>query len=123
MPERSAARVEELAGAGDPEGLHADTRFAGSRQEAGCDGGALTGISETNLRPGPLIAAFADGIVDELARGFPLGPATAVVGLGNALRLNGTLRRAVERRLGVPCRIPEVDEMAAYGAAVGRNDE
>ena len=29
-----------------------------------------------------------------------------------------TIRRAVERRFGVPCVIPDVAEMAAYGAAI-----
>ena len=115
-PDALYGTMDRLA-SDDADGLMADTRFFGSRQADGCRGGALVGISERNLQPGRLVTAFAEGIVDELARGCGIGSATAVVGLGNALRLNRSLRDAVERRLGVPCVIPDIDEMAAYGAA------
>ena len=41
-----------------------------------------------------------------------------VVGIGTALRLNPCLREAVEKRFHVRCLIPEVKEMAAWGAAL-----
>jgi len=50
--------------------------------------------------------------------GIDLGGAATLVGVGNALTRNPALRRAVERRFGIPCAIPAVSEMAAYGAAI-----
>ena len=40
------------------------------------------------------------------------------VAVGTALRLNPCLRKAVEKRFHAHCHIPEVEEMAAWGAAL-----
>lgn len=42
----------------------------------------------------------------------------AFLGVGNALRLNPCLKTAIERRFHARCIIPEVEEMAAWGAAL-----
>ncbi len=41
-----------------------------------------------------------------------------LVGSGNAIRLNPALRRAFERRFGMPMAVPAHREEAAYGAAL-----
>jgi len=64
------------------------------------------------------IRACAEGIVDDLLVGMDVSAATGLVGVGNALRMNPALRRAVERRFGRTCLVPGIDEMAAYGAAM-----
>lgn len=60
------------------------------------------------------------GIVDDLVAGFDLSGVKGIVGVGNALVRNPALRQAVEDRFGLPCIVPQVDEMAAYGAALYR---
>lgn len=50
-------------------------------------------------------------------------PVPGLVGVGNALVRNPALRQAVEERFGLPCIVPQVGEMAAYGAALYRMSE
>ena len=64
------------------------------------------------------IRACIERIVDDLFLGIDLVGVSGVVGVGNALTRNPAIRVAVERRLGLPCRVPEIAEMAAYGAAL-----
>ena len=66
----------------------------------------------------PQIAKCVADIVDDLVKGVSLKGVRSVVGVGSALRLNPCLRTAVERRLKVRCVIPEILEMAAWGAAL-----
>lgn len=66
----------------------------------------------------PEVASVIGRIVDDLVGDVDLGGVTGLVGVGNALRLNPALRRAVERRFGLRCVVPEAKEMAAYGAAL-----
>ena len=66
----------------------------------------------------PRVKRCVAGIVDDLAKGVDLKGIRTVVGIGNALRLNPCLVRAIERRLKVRCVVPEAKEMAAYGAAL-----
>lgn len=70
----------------------------------------------------PCISKCVEGIVDDLTKGIDLKGVRTVVGIGNALRLNPCLKRAIERRLHVKCVIPEVEEMAAWGAALHVRD-
>jgi len=74
----------------------------------------LNAEAETN----PRIARCVDEIVGDLAKGMDLRRVRTVVGVGNALRLNPCLKRAVERRFHARCIIPEIEEMAAWGAAL-----
>lgn len=66
----------------------------------------------------PQIAKCVADIVDDLVKGVSLKGVRSVVGVGSALRLNPCLRTAIERRLKVRCIVPEVLEMAAWGAAL-----
>lgn len=74
----------------------------------------------------PRIAKCVGEIVNDLVTDMPLKCVNTIVGVGNALRLNPCLKRALERRLHVTCVIPKVEEMAAWGAALyvkDRHDE
>lgn len=91
-----------------------------------------TGVSWDDLNE----AALSDGdsplavrartcareIVDDLAVGFDLMGVKGIVGVGNALVRNPALRKAVEERFDLPCVVPEITEMAAYGAALMRSE-
>ena len=68
----------------------------------------------------PRVADCVARIADDLAGDLDLTGVTSLVGVGNALRLNPALRAAVERRFGLPCFLPDIQEMAAYGAALAR---
>lgn len=57
-------------------------------------------------------------IVDDLVAGFDLRGVRGIVGVGNALVRNPALRDAVEERFDLPCILPQISEMAAYGAAL-----
>ena len=79
---------------------------------------------ELNARAGtdPEIKACVEGIVEDLVGDIDLSGVTGLVGVGNALVRNPCLREAVERRFARPCVIPEISEMAAYGAALMQMD-
>ena len=57
-------------------------------------------------------------IVEDLVAGFDLRGVKGIVGVGNALVRNPALRDAVEERFDLPCILPQISEMAAYGAAL-----
>ena len=76
------------------------------------------GWDEMNRTDDPRVRACAERIVSELVGGIDLGGVAGVIGLGNGLVRNPALRREVERRFGVDCRIPDIPELAAYGAAL-----
>ena len=82
------------------------------------------GISweEMNSTDDPRVAACAEKIVGELVGGIDLGGVSGVIGTGNGLVRNPALKAAVERRFGVTCRIPDIPELAAYGAALHVKD-
>jgi len=63
------------------------------------------------------VQACADRIVDDLFGEVDLTGVSELVGIGNALTRNSALVRALERRSGRACRIPDFPEMAAGGAA------
>jgi len=84
------------------------------RKELGYSWNRLNAEAETH----PRIAACVAAIVDDLAKGVDMKGVRTVVGVGNALRLNPCLRKAVEKKFRVRCVIPDVEEMAAWGAAL-----
>ena len=108
------ARMAESGGA---EGVRVDPRFAGERSGDAKHTGLIYGITTDNLTPKNLVHAFAEGIANELAAPVDLVGVSGVVAVGNGVRMNPVLRRAIERRFGVPCRLAEAEEAAAYGAA------
>ena len=88
--------------------------FADLRDELGLTWDEMNARAETDER----IARCINRIIDDLAGGIDLADVSSFVGIGNALTRNPAIRRAAERRLGVPCAIPPVAEMTAYGAAI-----
>lgn len=98
------------------EGLRVDPRFAGGRTGGAGHTGLIYGITTENLTPQNLVRAFAEGIANELAAPLDAAGVTGLVAIGNGVRMNPVLRRAIERRFGMPCRLSRVQEAAAYGA-------
>ena len=84
------------------------------RKSLGFSWDRLNREAATHLRIKRCVAS----IVDDLAVGMEGEDVRTIVGIGNALRLNPCLRQAVERRFRVRCVIPDVEEMAAWGAAL-----
>ena len=108
--------------AGEPP-LVVDTRFSGTRVSPGIRG-SITNIGLFNLTPEHLAAGVREGIVSEL-RGFydlfdaaEKGRVDTLVGSGNAIRLNGSLRRAFESVFRVPLKVPRHREETSFGAAL-----
>lgn len=89
-------------------------RFAKLRKSLGYSWARMNDEAKTH----PRIAKCISDIVDDLAAGVEMKGVRTVVGVGNALRLNPCLREAVERRFRVKCVVPDVEEMAAWGAAL-----
>jgi sedoheptulokinase len=103
--------------------LAVDTRFDGTRIDPGARGG-VAGLGVDTFTPEHLVAGVRDGIAAELHAFFELLPVATrrgvvrLVGAGNALRLNPPLRRAFERRFGMPMAVPAHREEASFGAAL-----
>lgn len=89
-------------------------QLARLRRSLGYSWKRLNAEAETN----PCIAACVSAIVDDLAKGMDMRGVRTIVGVGTALRLNPCLKTAIERRFHAQCIIPEVEEMAAWGAAL-----
>ncbi len=107
--------------AGEP--LTVDTRFSGTRLAPGIRG-SITNIGLANFTPEHLAAGVRAGIVSEL-RGFydcfddsERRRVSALIGSGNGIRLNESLRRAFEAGFGVPLRVPRHREETSFGAAL-----
>lgn len=88
-------------------------RLAKLRRSLGCSWERLNAEAETN----PRIASCVSAIVDDLAKGIDMRGVRTIVGIGTALRLNPCLKEAIGKRFHVRCVIPEIKEMAAWGAA------
>jgi len=84
------------------------------RESLGYSWQRLNDEALTNQR----IKACVASIVDDLALGIDTKGVRTVVGVGNALRLNPCLIAAVENRFHARCIVPDVEEMAAWGAAL-----
>lgn len=76
------------------------------------------GWDEMNMTDNPRVQVCAERIVGELVGGIDLSGISGIVGVGNGLVRNPALKKEVERRLGESCLIPEIPELAAYGAAL-----
>ncbi len=113
------AAMDGFCSSPDTGGLEVDTRFAGARHDAG-GRGSVTGIDTTNLTPATLTRGFVHGMVAELANAanqVDLSGIGSLVAVGNAVRNNPLLRSALESQFGLPCRMLEMPEEAATGAA------
>ncbi len=107
----------------DAERLSVSTRFAGTREEPGIRG-SIANIGLHNFTPKNLMEGFLEGIAEELHMLYRAAGEretcgrTILVGSGNGIRRNATLRRILERRFGMTLWIPDREEEAAYGAAL-----
>lgn len=100
-------------------GLVCDTRFKGTRSDGSVRGG-IYGIDSYNFTPGNLAYAFLHGIAHELYTYYKSWgiKAEKIVGSGNAIRKNPTLRKIIEKMFSLKLNVPKHTEEAAYGAAL-----
>jgi sugar (pentulose or hexulose) kinase len=115
-------RLNALAAAAPAgcEGLRADTRFSGTRNEPSLRG-SLQNLDSTNFTPANLARGVLEGMVRELAdlgRLAGLGAASRVVASGNAVRKNPILKSLIEEAFQMPCSLAQYSEEAALGAAL-----
>ena len=89
-------------------------RLARLRQSLGYSWNRLNAQAVSN----PRIAACVSAIVEDLAKGMDMRGVRTIIGIGTALRLNPCLKNAIEKRFHARCVIPDVEEMAAWGAAL-----
>ncbi|MDX1653788.1 MAG: FGGY family carbohydrate kinase [Candidatus Competibacteraceae bacterium] len=115
--------AEAMAGRIRGERLTVDTRLLGTRSEPQIRG-SISRVSLDNFTPEHLILGFLEGIAEELGQLYERLPETVrsrhtyLVGCGNGLRLNQPLCKVIEDRFGLPLRIPQHREEAAFGAAL-----
>lgn len=121
--------MERLAAEAEAEGMAVGPYLYGSRmaeadENAGCvPGGWVRGLTEQNFHPGNLICAYVRGMAEELYglyQRFPREERAGkreIVASGNGMRKNPLLVKAVSDIFGLPVRIQEQEEEAAYGAA------
>jgi sedoheptulokinase len=108
--------------ADDCGGLCASTLFEGSRTDAAVRG-SLRAIDGGNLTVGNLSRAVIVGMVEELAAYLDAArdsgsTARLLAGSGNAVRRNPVVRAEIEKRVGMPLKLPPHQEEAAVGAAL-----
>ena len=105
------------------EAMTASALFTGSRERPNARG-EFGGITPGNFTPGSMALSVFRSMAFELANSYRsavelgAGERDRIVGSGNGLRLNATLRRCLEDAFGGPILIGEVREEAAVGAAM-----
>jgi len=102
--------------------LAVDTRFKGTRRMPDIRG-AIKQIGMNNLTAGQLALGVMQGICEELHRFYQLVPealrkADVLVGSGNALRNNKTLREILSDRFGMALTMSPFIEEGAIGAGI-----
>ena len=108
---------------GFPDKLVFSPLFCGTRQQPHVRA-AMTGAQPQNFDAAHLCGAFVEGMAGELYEMYEkMRDAGApkpglLVGSGNAIRKNPALKKAFEQAFGMPMRIPQHKEEAAYGAAL-----
>ena len=117
-PQREGGKVEKRLFVGGKWLLCRASRVGGQSLAALRKALGIT-WDQVNERAGtdPEIRRCLQRIVDDLFGEIDLSGVTGLVGVGNALVRNPALRHAVEERAGMPCLIPDIAEMAAYGVA------
>jgi sedoheptulokinase len=103
--------------------LEVQTQFYGTRRKPELRG-SISNIGPANLTPQHLIAAFIEGMTDELYGFYSQLPSElfcnfkSVTGSGNAIRSNHHLRRVCAQRFAMPILLPAFREEASVGAAL-----
>lgn len=100
------------------------TTFSGTRSNPE-EMGSIEGINVQNFHPGAMTIGMIQGILEELYEMYERmcrltgRMAGKMVGSGNGIRRNSLLREMAEEMFHMPLSIPECEEEAAYGAALG----
>ena len=125
--DRVYEKLADLAGAALTDDtidtMTASALFTGSRENPDARG-EFAGITPGNFTPGSMALAVFRSMAFQLANSYrsavELGAGTRdrIVGSGNGLRLNATLRQCLEEAFGGPISIGKVREEAAVGAAL-----
>ena len=121
--ERLAQLADDAMNNETSEKVAASALFTGSRELPHARG-EFSNITPGNFTPGALALAVFRSMASELANSYRsavelgAGPRNKIVGSGNGLRLNTTLRRCMEEAFGSPINIGQVREEAAVGAAL-----
>lgn len=99
--------------------LVADTRFSATRSNPSIRGGFFE-LTENNFTPQDFICSVLYGIANELFGMYKEMDVKrhGIIGSGNAIRKNPTLKKAVEKVFKSPLKIPQHLEEAAFGAAL-----
>lgn len=122
--DRVYERLADLAGSAlTDDAMTASALFTGSRERPDARG-EFAGITPANFTPASMALAVFRSMAFELANSYrsavELGAGTRdrIVGSGNGLRLNATLRQCLEEAFGRPIFVGKVREEAAVGAAL-----
>ena len=120
-------RLADLAGDAlsneNRDAMSASALFTGSREHPGARG-EFTAITPGNFTPGSMALAVFRSMASELVNSYRsavelgAGHRSKIVGSGNGLRLNATLRQCLEDAFGGTISISQVTEEAAVGAAL-----
>lgn len=99
--------------------LEFETFFCGTRAEPNRRA-EIRGLGSENFTPGNLVRGCMRGIAAELLELYKSGGAdcTRLVGTGNGIRRNSTLRKILENMFGMNMQVPRFREEAAAGAAI-----
>ncbi len=115
---RLAAEVPQGA-----DGLRCEPIFTGSRREPERRG-VWSGMSESNFTPGHMVRALLEGLGEQFRqfydemRGLGVHPRSHLIGSGNGIRKNPTLRQILSASFGLPVEVACHMEEAAVGAAL-----
>jgi sedoheptulokinase len=111
------------AGKAQKDRILVDTRFAGTRSNAGLRG-SITGISEYNFTPEALAYGVIEGIVRELYSYYDAMQKKldlqnpVIMASGNGIRKNKVMQETASEMFGTELVLSQGDEEAAKGAAV-----
>lgn len=99
--------------------LTVDTRFAGTRSNAGISG-SISGLTTESFNPTELTLGTLRGMVCELFEMYKLMnvKSKGAVGSGNGIRKNPALTHEMEKMFGLKIKIPKHLEEASLGAAL-----
>jgi len=99
-----------------------DTRFGGTREDPTIRG-SITNLSSENFTPKRIIAAFMQGMVNELYNSFEILPSAlkeyikTVIDSKNGVRKNIHIQELIKKRFNKPLLLA-AEEEAAKGAAI-----
>jgi sugar (pentulose or hexulose) kinase len=105
------------------DGLRCEPLFSGTRLNPDRRA-SMEGMSTANFTPGHFVRAILEGVVQQLLNYYAdmqesgVQPRRVLIGSGNGIRKNPLLPRIVAEMFGMPLRIPESAEEAAFGAAL-----